>query len=108
MPSLLGRILGPPLPAPSRTPAQNAEGRNQTKDELPTEPLTDVEVKRRIERQIRESLGDRVRSVEVRVNGKNVLIAAQATRFWQKRAVRRSLETLPALEGYRARVEIDD
>jgi hypothetical protein len=108
MPGLLGRILGAAPPAPPRAPARDAEARNRTKDELPTEPLTDGEAKRVIERQIRETLGDRVRSVEVRVNGKNVLIGAQATRFWQKRAVRRSLETLPALEGYRARVEIDD
>jgi hypothetical protein len=108
MPGLLGRFLGSPPPAPSRTPARNAGARNQAKDELPTEPLTDSEVKRTIERQIREIVGDRVRSVEVRVNGKNVLISAHATRFWQKRAVRRSLETLPVLAGYRAHVEIDD
>ena len=65
-------------------------------------------VKKKIEKQIREVLGDRVRSVEVRVSGRNVLIVAEATRFWQKRAVRRTLETLPALEGYRARIDIDD
>jgi hypothetical protein len=65
-------------------------------------------VKRKIEEQIRESLGDRVRSVEVRVRGRNVLIVARATRFWQKRPVRRSLETLPVLSGYRARVELED
>jgi hypothetical protein len=108
MPGLLGRILGPPPPAPAREPARNAEAKGRAKDELPTEQLTDSELKRRIEGQIRESLGDRVRSVEVRVHGKNVLIAAQATRFWQKRAVRRSLETLPALAGYRARIDLDD
>ena len=68
----------------------------------------DAAVKRKIEKQIRETLGDRVRSVEVRVSGRNVLIVAEATRFWQKRTVRRSLETLPVLEGYRARIDLDD
>ena len=71
-------------------------------------PPTDDEVKRKIEKQIRQVLGDRVRSVEVRVSGRNVLIVAEATRFWQKRAVRRALETLPVLSGYRARVDLDD
>jgi hypothetical protein len=72
------------------------------------EPATDSTVKRRIEREIRDVLGDRVRSAEVRVSGRNVLIVAKASRFWQKRAVRRTLETLPALAGVRARIELDD
>jgi hypothetical protein len=63
-------------------------------------------VKRRIEHQIRETLGDRVRSVEVRVTGRNVLIVAQPSRFWLRRTVRRSLESLPALQGYRTRIEL--
>ena len=37
-------------------------------------------MKKKIEKQIRDALGDRVRSVEVRVSGRNVLIVAQATR----------------------------
>jgi hypothetical protein len=49
-----------------------------------------------------------LRSVEVRVSGRNVLIVARAARFWQKRTVRRTLETLPVLSGYRARVDLDD
>jgi hypothetical protein len=65
-------------------------------------------VRRKIERQIRDSLGDRVRSLEVRVSGRNVLIVAKSTRFWQKRSVRRALETLPALNGYQARIELDN
>jgi hypothetical protein len=92
----------------SREPGPNTESRKRGNEESPSEPKSDGEVKRKIERQIRENLGDRVRSVEVRVNGKNVLVVARASRFWQKRAVRRALETLPALSGYRAHVELDD
>jgi hypothetical protein len=64
-------------------------------------------VKRRIEQQIRTALGDKVQAVEVRVSGRNVLIVARATRFWQKRGVRSALESLPALGGFRARVDLD-
>ncbi len=65
-------------------------------------------MKRRIEQQIRATLGDKVQSVEVRVSGRNVLIAARPTRFWQKRGVQRSLESLPALAGLRTRIDLDN
>jgi hypothetical protein len=61
-----------------------------------------------VEKQIQQSLGDRVRSVEIRVVGRNVVIRAQAARFWQRRSIRRSLETLSLPSGYRSRVEILD
>lgn len=69
---------------------------------------TDAVVQRRIEHQIRRTLGDKVQSVQMRVSGRNVLIVARASRLWKKRGVQRSLESLPALNGYRARVELDD
>jgi hypothetical protein len=61
-----------------------------------------------VEKQIQETLGDRVRSVEVRVSGKAVAIRAQAAHFWLRRSVRRSLEGLSLPAGYRARVEAVD
>ena len=72
------------------------------------EPETDAAVKQRIEREIRTSAGDKLQSVEVRVSGKNVLIAGKPLRFWQKRGLRRTLESLPSLKGYRARIDLDD
>jgi len=79
-----------------------------TRDEARSDPASDAAVKRHIERQIRDSLGDRLRSVEVRVTGRNVLIVARPNRFWQKRGIRRTLETLPVLERYRARIDVAD
>ncbi len=72
------------------------------------EPEPDAVVKKRVEKQLRETLGDRVKSLEVRVSGRNVLVAAKPAWFWQRRGVKRSIESLPALEGYRVRVDLDD
>jgi len=108
MPGLLGRFFPPPPSDPRREESRSAASKGRNQEDSQSEPVTDASVKRKIERQIRDTLGDRVRSIEVRVSGRNVLIAAKATRFWQKRTVRHSLETLPALAGYRARIELDD
>jgi len=62
--------------------------------------------KRRIERQIEEALGEQVRSVEVRVVGRSVVLRAKASRFWLRWKVRRTLESLTLPAGYRARVEM--
>ena len=110
MPGMLGRVFGQPSAGPARdaSRADAATSRSQTKAKTKSEPETDAVVKRRIEQQIRTTLGDKVQSVDVRVDGRNVLIVARATRFWQKRGVRRSLESLSALTGFRARVELND
>ena len=42
------------------------------------------------------------------MTGRNVVIFAQPSRFWLRRAVRRSLETLPILQGYRVRIDVGD
>ena len=75
--------------------------------EARSDPAADAALKRRIERQIAQTLGNRVRSYEVRVVGRNVTIRAVPVRFWQRRAVRTTLESLPTLSGYKATVLID-
>ena len=108
-PGILGRFFPPP-PGSARGESRSSTPAARQKEKAAdrSEPESDAAIKRKIEKTIRDTLGDRVRSVEVRVSGKNVLVVAQATRFWQKRAVRRSLETLPVLDGYRARIELGD
>jgi hypothetical protein len=109
LPGMLGRILQPqPSQNRDRAESKNSAEKARPKAATETEAVTDASVKRKIETQIRDTLGDRVRSVEVRVSGRNILIVARATRFWQRRTVRRALETLPALDGYRARIDLDD
>jgi hypothetical protein len=106
-PGLLGRLFGPP-PPPSPERTRGSASRGDSRPDPESETRAEVVAKRRIERQIRETLGDRVRYFEVRITGRNAVIVAQPSRFWLRRSVRRSLETLPSLEGYRARIEIKD
>jgi hypothetical protein len=98
-------VLSRFLPAPFAT-SRSGEPGSAITVEPSTDPAAEAALKRRIERQIHESLGDRVHDVEVRIVGRDVTIRARATRFWQRRTVRRSLETLPGLAGYRPKVEI--
>lgn len=100
-----GRFL-PPQPA-QRAPA-SASGRENVRVEPRSDPATDSAVKRRIERQLTETLGSRVRAYEVRVVGRNVVIRAVPARFWQRRAVRSSIESLPVLTGFKTTVLIDE
>jgi hypothetical protein len=102
-PSRFGRFLGPLGPADG-----TAEPHSSITVEPRSDPAAEAAVKRRIEKQIVQTLGDRVRSVEIRVAGRSVVLRAQASRFWQKRGVRRSLETMTVPSGYRLRVEMLD
>jgi len=91
--------------------SEGREGRNAgngVKIEPRNDPAADAALKRRVERQIRETVGPKLRSVEVRVVGGEVTIQGRASRFWQRRGVRHSLETLPALSGVKATVEVLD
>ncbi len=84
------------------------EVENSVVIEPKSDPAADGTLKRRLERQIRESLGDRIRSLEVLVVDRRVVIQAKTTRFWQRRAVRKSIEGLPDLVGYRATIHVDE
>jgi hypothetical protein len=103
--SLFSRFLGTPFS--SDRGGGVGEGSAITV-EPSTDPASEAALKRRIERQIHESLGDRVQDVEIRILGRDVTIRARAARFWQRRSVRRSLESLPGLTGYPSKVEIID
>ena len=98
-----GRILGP-----LGTGEGEAEPNSSITVEPRSDPAAEAAIKRRIEKQIQETAGDRARSIEVRVTGRTVVIRAQAARFWQRRSLRKSLETMPLPAGYRAKVEMPE
>jgi hypothetical protein len=112
---VLGRLFGLPPQAAPRNAPRGVEGQERSEPRRApndyasaADPANDAAAKRRIERQVRDALGDKLRSVDIRVTGRNVLIVAKANRFWQKRGIRRTLEALPVLDGYRARFDVAD
>ncbi|MDX2036820.1 MAG: hypothetical protein SFX72_09220 [Isosphaeraceae bacterium] len=72
------------------------------------DPAADAALKRRVEKQAQQAVAGRAREVEVRVVGRIVTIQAKGVRFLQKRAVRKSLESLPILDGYRTVIDVRD
>jgi hypothetical protein len=98
-------VLPPPFAGVGRAPA---DPRASVTVEPRSDPAADAALKRRIEHQVRDSVGTRLRFYEVRVVDREVTIRAKPARFWQRRAVRHALESLPVLSGYRSRVEMVD
>jgi len=101
-------FFGRMLPTPFTSSRPQPETRGSITVEPRTDPAADAALKRRLERQVREAVGDRVKAVEVRVVGRDVTIRAKVSRFWYRRPVRHTLETLPGLSGYRSTVEVVD
>ncbi|WP_165251004.1 hypothetical protein [Paludisphaera soli] len=96
----LGRLLGG---------AGNAQGgRDALSIESKGDPAVEAAVKRRVEKQVQEALGDRVKDVQVRVSGRSVSIRARPSRFWHRWGARRALDALPMPSGYRAHVDLID
>ena len=113
---ILGRLFGPPPPAP-RPPSREAartESRSRDGSDSEADHDPDLIARRRIERQIRATLGDKVRSFDVRITGRNVLVIAQPSRFWLRRSspVDRDTPRPPGLprprRDPRLRVNVDD
>jgi len=73
-----------------------------------SDPAADAALKRRLEQQIHSSVGSHVRSFEVKVVDRDVTIHARVNRFWYRRSVHRTLESLPGLAGYQTHVEVVD
>ncbi len=99
------------FPGPSAPPRgrNNATERDSAiRVEPRADPAADAALKRKLEAKVKDAVGDRAKNVEVRVIDRNIVIRAKVDRFWNRRNVRRTIETLPALTGYKARVEIDD
>ncbi|AMV38148.1 hypothetical protein [Planctomyces sp. SH-PL62] len=83
-------------------------GRDGLTVESQGDPAVEAAVKRRVEKQVRESLGDRVKDVRVRVSGRSVVIQARPSRFWYRWSARRALDALTIPAGYRAHVDLID
>jgi hypothetical protein len=103
-PGLFGRRQPPNAARPHNAP--------QADDVISVEPRSDPAaesaLKRRLEEQITSSVGAHLRSYEVRIVDRDITIHARVNRFWYRRSVQRSLESLPGLAGYKTHVEVAD
>lgn len=89
-------------------PGARPEGESSITTEPRSDPAADAALKRRIEKQIAESVGKKVKEVEVRVVGRMVAVRVSGVRLLQRRGVKRTIESLPALNGYKAVVDVRD
>ncbi|QDV37952.1 hypothetical protein [Tautonia plasticadhaerens] len=108
-PGLLGGVFGRlfgAAPPPPPTPASRFGGTDGSVTGLPGEPASEEAIRRDLERRIAAGAGDRLSSLEVLIVGPRVHIRAQATRFWQRRPLKRDLEAIPMPPGFRSSVEV--
>jgi len=101
---VLGGSTTAPTVAPSTAPRVATPGRALAAED----PEAESALKRRIERQAREVVGNRARSVEVKLDGKEAVVRVSEVKLFQKRAIRKQLEGIPALSGLRSTIEILD
>jgi hypothetical protein len=113
----------PPLEAPSpprrsgglsnfarprtSSPDVNPTPRRRSGLDEPSDPAADAALRRRVEEQVRIAAGRHLRSLEVRVKDQRVAVRLHVDHFWNRKAIRRSVESLPALSGVRYSVDVD-
>jgi hypothetical protein len=103
-PRLFGRLQGPN----SLRSRESSKPDDAIAVEPRSDPAANAALKRRLELQIQNAVGNRVRSVDVKVIDREISIHARVTRFWNRRNVKHTLETLPGLTGYHTTVDVVD
>jgi hypothetical protein len=70
------------------------------------DPIAVEAIRKDLERRIIAATGDRISTLEVLIVGRRVHIRAQSSRLWQRRALRRDLESIPMPTSFRSSVEV--
>jgi hypothetical protein len=104
---MFARIGGRPVNQPSRIPHEDVVVSNDDRKMNEGEAVRAADAKRRIEREVMANVGDRIRSMDVRVAGKRAYVNVESTRFYFKRGVRRTIEGLPSLRGFENEVVVE-
>ena len=71
------------------------------------DPAAESALKRTLEKRIAEVSGDRLKEMEVLVIDRRVIIRVRVNRFWQRGGVRKAIESLQELAGYRSSVDVN-
>ncbi|GIW86711.1 MAG: hypothetical protein KatS3mg108_1035 [Isosphaeraceae bacterium] len=72
----------------------------------PADNESDHLLERELRRAILTRLGRQVRAVDVRVRGEQISVHADVNFFWNRRPVRRAIESLPELAGYQLDISL--
>jgi nitrogen PTS system EIIA component len=60
-----------------------------------------------LKRTIGETLRKRLKSLTIHIDGQHISIGAKASHFWERRSIRRTIESLQCLAGYKIDVRIE-
>ena len=96
------------VPPPRDDGGSRASSRERERDEPEDgDPAADAAFRRQLDRAVRAAGGPHLKSQEILVRDRKVWIRLKADRVWNRRAVRKSVESLPILSGYEVRVDIE-
>lgn len=90
-------------PLPSTSSARNKLPKTMSS----TDPATDSALRRKVQAQADRALGRHLRELDVRVVDQKIRIRARADFFWNRRGIRKTLATLPAIQGHETAIEVD-
>lgn len=93
-------------PKPARDLLQDPLPESRDREPARPDPAAESTLKRLLEKRIGEVAGDRLKEFEVLVIDRRVIVRARVQRFWQRSAVRKAIESLHELTGYRATVDV--
>jgi len=103
-PRLFGRWQPPPFLRGRASPGSE----DSIAVEPRSDPAADAALKRRLENQIQTAAGSRLHSLDVKVVDRDVTIHARVNRFWHRRSVKSTIQSLPGLAGYKTHIEVVD
>jgi hypothetical protein len=72
-----------------------------------SDPSADSTLRRKVKAQADRTLGRHLRALDVRVIDQKIAIRARADFFWNKRAIRKALANLPAIQGHETTIQVD-
>ena len=75
--------------------------------DLPSDADQDLAFRRQVDRAVRVAGAPHIKSQDILVKNRQVWIRLKADRFWNRRILRKSIESLPILSGYELLLDVE-